>query len=329
MRGISDNGLRRLAKVGKDSGQFEKYISKLNKGETVVISSNAYDAFTDYLNEVDPTRFKYLVSRDQFGTDDLLMYFLTQTEYDDGVNSYNNESRLDPDRCGSAAIEETIMQGLTKAAYARLAKIGQSDPGYTPVALSFEDLEPKARERALDKMRGFIEGEFDLSAGDMIDRLKDEAPDYFDVEDIQYSGFASQGDGASWTGNVNLKKWCEKNSPEALPFVNDNEIETWAAVVRTDSHYVHENTIRVEVIEHATKVTYDSSPFEGSLEEYYAHVEGVVDDLVLEVTDAVKDFCREIYKELEEEYNYTQTDEYLMDLIEANQYDFTADGDLA
>lgn len=176
----------------------------------------------------------------------------------------------------------------------------------------------------------------------------------FEIEDIRFSGFWSQGDGASWTGSVHLPKFlewlCTQDAYEPLhhrivPFIElmkDGWVEQRVAVNRTGYHYVHENTVKPDSID------YESLDLEmGDGEGYgeaWLHSEGVlkgasvagvaegidartlVEQLDGCVQEEVKDFCQEIYERLEQEYDWLTEDEQIAEACEANEWVFDEDG---
>lgn len=99
-RGISEEGLKRIAQVSSGNGLFDKYIERLEQGEDVVISSKTYDSFIDYLDSIDHPRFgdlKSISNPNQVGTkDDLLMSFVDREEISKDLAEF--EPRTDPGR---------------------------------------------------------------------------------------------------------------------------------------------------------------------------------------------------------------------------------------
>lgn len=123
----------------------------------------------------------------------------------------------------------------------------------------------------------------------------------FDVYDIRFSGFSSQGDGASWNGYVRPKN---AELKEALEYAPDDTciraiVEELAplvlmpkmgfSVIYNNSRYCHENTMEIQYV--------------SGDEEY-------VDEWVeLSIDWAVKEFAKWIYNELEKEYEYQCSNE--------------------
>lgn len=137
---------------------------------------------------------------------------------------------------------------------------------------------------------------------------------------ISYSGFGSQGDGASFTGSYSyadgamaaVADWPNDAtlrdivaSLEALQNVNGYELS--ASLARGNTHYSHEFTVGIEVVKGP-----DDEPATGAAKD------GVI--------EAMRDLMHWIYKALETEYDYRQSDEAVVEGIRANEYEFTADG---
>jgi hypothetical protein len=181
----------------------------------------------------------------------------------------------------------------------------------------------------------------------------------FAIEDIRFSGFWSQGDGASWTGSVYLPfflEWvCTQSAYEPLhhrivPFIElmkDGWVEQRVDVTRTGFHYVHENTVVPGKIDYEALdgEMYDAEHDDVEAENVLrsegvlkgASVVGVaqgidVHNLVSELDDALKEevraYCKEIYKRLNEEYDWLVEDEQIEDACEANDWRFTEKGEL-
>ncbi len=143
------------------------------------------------------------------------------------------------------------------------------------------------------------------------------------VAELQFSGFSSQGDGASITGSYRYVKGgltaIQKEAPtdETLhAIVSDltriqrlRGYRLTAEIVRTSHHYSHENTV--------TATAYDSRGDE--------HVAAVSEA----VTDVLRRFMRWVYRMLETEYEYRTSEAALLEFAEANEYRFLASGSVA
>lgn len=140
--------------------------------------------------------------------------------------------------------------------------------------------------------------------------------------DISFSGFWSQGDGASFEGSYYFKAGCSKAIRAHAP--QDSELHAIAdgltaiarryfyslsaSLDRRSSHYSHENTISIDVESERREVTPEDSD---------------------SVAELMRDLMRWIYKQLESEYEYQTSDEAITETIEANEYEFDESGRLA
>jgi len=171
---------------------------------------------------------------------------------------------------------------------------------------SFEDFSPKDQAKIIDNYRDInIDYEWwDSDFEDFTEIL--EILGFYKI-DIRFSGFAHQGDGASFTGyfeparKSELKRRLKKalkyapNLPdfgyEKMQFDDDELQERSLEVYRISRHYSHDGTI--------------SSDNE-DLKEF------------------ARDFSRYIYKQLEAQHDYLTSDDAVKETILANEYEFNA-----
>lgn len=138
---------------------------------------------------------------------------------------------------------------------------------------------------------------------------------------ISFSGFWSQGDGASFTGSVDIVKWLQvKNNPKYSRILKllensvSSELEYSAEIKRTSNHYVHERTVSLQLQWYPDKV-YDMPNIHSLLEQ----IEKDIDEDII-------DQCQAIYSDLEKEYDYLTSDEQVADALMANEYEFDEQG---
>jgi hypothetical protein len=164
-----------------------------------------------------------------------------------------------------------------------------------------------------------------------------------DKGEPSFSGFWSQGDGASWTGRYRAQCICLNRPSGLLPTYDlapakirkhaslDEELHriadelcllariygpVYAIVRRHNNRYVHSSTMRVREW------------------EYYDEEIDVndMDDLILDhVEEALLQLFRDLadwlYKALEAEYDYLKSDEAVIDTLEANEIEEEQDED--
>jgi len=166
----------------------------------------------------------------------------------------------------------------------------------------------------------------------------------FDIDDVQWSGFGSQGDGASWTGQVDLVPFLhyhlKPDHPDYARYMVlieliENGFAARRFEVSRNSHmYNHDKTMfldREDLIRFQdwsdTKVRTgifsgaDAMPLVESI-----CMEGLLDDLCGWTTDEARDYARDIFKALNESHDEYSSEEYFTELCEINDWRFDASG---
>jgi len=213
---------------------------------------------------------------------------------------------------------------------------------------SYKELSAKAQQKAREWFSESLDYEWwEDTYNYAIEQGKERG---FEIEDIRFSGFWSQGDGASWTGRVDLKQFLEHHLKEDDPeyaryFVlqailaeNNGWTERCTNVNRSGYHYVHDNMMRLESIDYSGLANLEADDEERLQEEgplqradIYQLCEGIhIDDLMdkLEtwVLEEAQAYARQIYSDLESEYEHLTSDESLIEAAESNNWQFDEDG---
>ena len=213
---------------------------------------------------------------------------------------------------------------------------------------SFEELSPKAQQNALENNRDFSVDYDGWEDGVTEGFKKDMKNIGIDDITISYTGFNSQGDGASFTSDdidtrkffdavgiksnkaLNMEGDDERSSGENSEFydlldtmeeigqgdrnrIKPEDLRVW--IVRTDSRYYHYNTVAARV------ETWDEP--DGWEEPY-----GFLDELGDKVTDYVRGLCKDLYRKLEDEYDYLTSDESVKSTLIDNGYEFDEKGNI-
>jgi hypothetical protein len=163
-----------------------------------------------------------------------------------------------------------------------------------------------------------------------------------DVKEPSFSGFCSQGDGASWTGRyraqglgyaglaplytydqapAKIREYAPKD--ETLHSIADELCllgriyhPVYAKVGRSSHRAVHEMTMQIDEWEY-----YDEKiDFEGVDTEIVNHIE---ETLITQF----RELARWLYTTLENEYNYFTSDEAVVETLEANKIEEDEDED--
>lgn len=212
----------------------------------------------------------------------------------------------------------------------------------------YEDLSPKAKERALEWWASTQDHDWwEHTYG----CAKEDGADMgFEIEDIRFSGFWSQGDGASWTGCVNLKQFLEHHLKEDNPdhhryfvlqaLLDEGWVENYVAIERTGYHYVHSAMMREGGVSLSALYQLDEDSeqrlqADGPLQRadvYQLHVgidtDALVDALLAWIIEEAREFADKIYADLETEHDHLTSEESLIESAYANGWRFDEDGRL-
>jgi hypothetical protein len=141
---------------------------------------------------------------------------------------------------------------------------------------------------------------------------------------IYWSGFSSQGDGACFEGTWRLRKESieeiKAHAPEdktlhdiaaqLWPMRFGLEDTLWASIKHRGSYY-HENSVSIDI---------------GEDDLEYVENEEIDTGATDQIEEALRNFCRWMYRQLEAENDWRYSDECVDDNIEANDYLFEEDG---
>lgn len=170
----------------------------------------------------------------------------------------------------------------------------------------------------------------------------------FDVEEVLWSGFSSQGDGASWTGSIHIPTFIEyHNKPDSEDFskyvvlaelIKDGWTEKRVSVDRRAYFYNHSGTMLVDDIQenfhHASEdgtTCIDAGILEGA--DAYELIQSIeAYSMLSELQDwmeqKARDYATEIYKKLRDEYDAYTSEERFKDICDINNWRFDHRGKL-
>lgn len=189
----------------------------------------------------------------------------------------------------------------------------------------------KAAIEEIKRMDSFSEQDVDL---DWV--IENETEDLealgLDNVEISFTGFWSQGDGASFIGSVNdipafIKTIgiTDEILPKALAAFEDvYEME----IIRIDSRYVHENTVRFDLSEFGDPELVIVSGF--GLGDITVDLNEILEEIELEkkASEWVKAKCKEIYRKLEKAYEGEFSDEAAEQWADSMGMEFDKEGNL-
>jgi hypothetical protein len=206
-----------------------------------------------------------------------------------------------------------------------------------------EQSQQKAREWYIEGMDyEWWEGTYEMV-------IEDGKSEGFYIDKIFFSGFHSQGDGASWTGQVDVRQWLEVNEDDSIglsawcQLIQEDVVSKHVKVEANNAHYCHESTMAFQDVQDDTYDVNDEhemvlpSIFKGMQVQHLFDIIATdpdcrykgVDDITQAITESGKDYARDIYQRLKEEYEYLCSDEMMIDHFDANDYHFTNEGKLA
>ena len=168
----------------------------------------------------------------------------------------------------------------------------------------------------------------------------------FNIDEVAWSGFSSQGDGASWTGDIVLRTFIENHllKPDSpnygslitlLELHNDGWIEERVSVSRRGFLANHSGTMQIDQVGYgyATAKEGDTinaaSPLQGAnVAELFEGID--IDMLLNDIYDAAlieaKKYADKIYSALEEAYDYEMSDAHIAEIADINGWQFDETG---
>ena len=190
---------------------------------------------------------------------------------------------------------------------------------------SFDELGEEAREKACQQV-GESMTDNDFWYSDVFDLFIKQCASYgmtIDENNIQFSGFGSQGDGASFVcNNIDTEKLLQslgiKISDEIKEKVLDYIYEV--NISRTSYRAYHEQTVHTEILIDEDALAEEEE--EGIIQ----YIHDIADTIECKLENLKDDLCQQLYNELEQEYEYFYGEEYVDELAYDNNMLFLANG---
>lgn len=164
----------------------------------------------------------------------------------------------------------------------------------------------------------------------------------YDIDEIYFSGFSSQGDGACWKGRVFLKPWITTHmvAPEdavkreiLLALIEEGWISS-SAKITTAGRYSHSYTMGIGTIN-----THWNDDTEGCIEaeglfqgaQIVALLEAIagfstLDDLEADILSACRELADTIYSDLESEHDGYFEEDAFADTAAVSEWEFDENG---
>ena len=191
---------------------------------------------------------------------------------------------------------------------------------------TFNELSEEAKEKAIENNR-HIYVEYLEWYDNVYDTFKEKYSSLFEITNIYFSGFCSQGDGAMFEyGGITDKLIDEfitqlELSPLRKKIVKD--IFYFSGSGRQHGHYYHEKCCW-----HLINIECTYAYREG----YYPNIDEFMYELQVDFDAYVRekyiDLAQELYQSLEDEYEWHTSDEAIEERLIEGKYEFTKDGEL-
>ena len=180
------------------------------------------------------------------------------------------------------------------------------------------------RERLLETHR-YINVDHDDWWDGVYDQFREDmAAVGIDVWNMYFSGFASQGDGACFTGCIgNTELYLNHHHQGQYPMIRklmENDGELYANCNR-EGRYYHENATRFWVdADTLTGMMSQPTEFhEQIVEQWQEQLDEELSAFEAEMTEQWRSYMQDLYRRLRAEYDYLTSDEAVWEAIEANE----------
>ncbi len=220
--------------------------------------------------------------------------------------------------------------------YNQFSNLSESDE---EKSYTFDELSPEAKKNAIEKNR-----DYDIESYDWWENIIDEFTRGLEEigmtrVDCQFSGFYSQGDGASFTGRVeDNKKFLKavgvtteliglgnKPSPKFENVLNEISDNIYITIERNSSRHYHHETISALVeVDGEDEIQLDlglDMVIEIDVNEMCGKIETAI-------TDWARKKSKELYKELEDHYEELMSDENVEANLKSGGHTFDEEGNL-
>lgn len=215
--------------------------------------------------------------------------------------------------------------------------------------MHYNELSTTAQERVRNR---YIES-LDYEWWDCVyeDAKEDGYSKGFCIDKIYFSGFWSQGDGASWTGQVDVAQWLRTHTKDSIgitawiELINNNWAEKHIAVTTSSNHYSHSGTMSFghwEIHFYYASGEPDDSLLDGDSILKDMPIGVVVnlimadphtpykseDDIAEAIAQSAREYADEIYNKLRKEYEWLCSDVVMLEHFENNDINFDEEGEV-
>jgi hypothetical protein len=173
----------------------------------------------------------------------------------------------------------------------------------------------------------------------------------FDVGKMHFSGFYSQGDGACWSGHIDVVAWLRSHTEDSIgreawiQLINEDFTDKNLPIGYSDGRYYHSGTMSIgywdsvldgngDDLTGSDALLIKDSIFQGM---HYRDLMSLImsddacqyktmQDLAEAIEVSARDYADELYKQLREEYEYITGEENLIEMCNINDWRFDEEG---
>lgn len=182
---------------------------------------------------------------------------------------------------------------------------------------TLDELDKEVQDKIIEQHR-YDEVEYSKWYQPIYDNVKEKLEEVgFINSEMEFSGFGSQGDGASFTSDVDVLKLAkslnyDKDALKILKRLVDND-ELKITVRRNSNQYSHKYTCSFDI---------DCDDYEDK------YTVAIIEGLEKQGEELRLDLCTTLYDDLQNEYEYLTSDLSIKEMLLGNDYHYTEDGKL-
>ena len=174
---------------------------------------------------------------------------------------------------------------------------------------TFDELSEESQQKVIEPGREAYEPDYEVVYDIFALRMSENYGANLKTKEITWSGFWSQGDGASFTCDfdteVLLPILKEELNEEQVTLLEEIDAEIDCASIRTGYQYAHENTVRGKV-----SIYYGDYYYDRMVEINEIH--HIIED---KLTEIIRKESRNLYNELEKFYDEEMKEEHIKERI--------------
>lgn len=203
---------------------------------------------------------------------------------------------------------------------------------------SFNELSEEAKENAITKWREGIE--WGLESSQITESFQHELDSLgYPTKDVNWSLSYSQGDGVAFYGVIDgdgmdeiAERLLEGQDKELYFQIIKEGYSIDANIYRNayGHRYSHWNTMSVDVdgddIDTIVEGLFNVKHGDEDYDDYYIKVEGLFTIIEESISHDIKRVSKDLEKQGYDEIEYIESDEHIIEVINANDYEFTEDG---